>query len=53
MKQKEETYAKLMPHESHKLELYPFINPLSKLYSESYEFFSHNFPELPPLQNDL
>ena len=34
MRQKEKTFAKLTPQESHEPELYPFINPLSKLYSE-------------------
>jgi len=48
MKQKKETYAKLIPHESHKLELHHFINFLAKLYNEALSFSSTPFPELRP-----
>lgn len=48
MKQKEETYAKLIPYESHESELHYFINFLAKLYSKALRFSSTPFPELPP-----
>jgi len=46
MKHKEETYAKLIPHESHESELHHFINFLAKLYSEAPSLSSTPFPEL-------
>jgi len=52
MKQQEETYAKLIPHESHESELHHFINFLAKLYSEALSFSCTPFPEL-PLTNDF
>ena len=53
MKQKEETYAKLTPHESHKPELQPFINSLSKLYSEVLSVSPTRFPELSSFTKDF
>ena len=50
MKQKEETYAKLIPHESHESELHHFINFLAKLYSEALSFLPHLFQNSNPLQ---
>ena len=53
MKQKEETYAKLIPHESHESELHHFINSLPRLYNEALSFSSTLFPELRPFTNDF
>ena len=49
MKQKENTYAKVIPQESHEPELHHFINSLPKLYSEALSFPSTLFSELRPL----
>ena len=53
MKQKEETYAKLIPHESHDSELHHFINFLAKLYSEALSFLPHLSQNSGPFTNDL
>ena len=53
MKQKDKTYAKLIPHESHESELHHFVNSLPKLYSEALSFLIHTFPELKPFTNDF
>ena len=50
MKQNEKTNAKLTPHQSHKPELHPFINSLSKLCNQTLSYSSTLFPELRPLQ---
>ena len=49
MKQKENKFSKLTPHESHKSALHPFINSLSKLYIQTLSYSSTLFPEFRPL----